>query len=298
MTNVHENLSAHTIGWLSGSIFCLGLSACSLHVVQQLQMPLAARHSIQPNESVHVTGAIKQSDGTPLTDTVTVYIPNLTNVAEKLIKDLSISSFVNGRRTCQKPLEPYISYSCTDANGRFTLTIPRTAQFPVKLKFQTAQGNQESLLALDDIDSDLGIFQFDSQSIQQRKKIAIITNLIESVSANPVNDTQNNLSNEDTAEINRMELTQGFLKLYNIDDTTSEIEFPSFKSLFLDIDGDKKTDLFQFKAIYLNSQSGSELNELSQDIKQLLLEYVKQGGELYITSWKYDIEEPGLDQYI
>lgn len=316
-TNLRQNFG-YSI--LVGSLFLSLLACTSKPVILDsnpvvLSNPPTSLIEFSTTKNNSISGIIVDSvDSTPLVG-ITVYIADshsglhsgLQEGTKKIFKrsanDLSLSSIGPDvdSKSCQKPIEPYIAYTCTNYWGAFYLNIANLRELPLRLKITNQRNTQEITLSLNDIGTNLGKIKLspnasaDSGMIKQ--KIAIVTDLL-----NPYREIQNSLSSEDIENIDlesmKLEIAEGFYELYEVDAENSLIEFPSFESLFSDKDKDQKADINNYEVVYINSLEEADISNLSDEYKRMLIDYVSKGGELYITSWSFELQEPGIDSYI
>ena len=95
-----------------------------------------------------------------------------------------------------------------------------------------------------------------------------------------------------------VEFQQQFVKLYDIDESQYDVEFMQFPSLFEDKDSDHNVDIFKYKIVYLITTGDEDLSDLGKEKKSTLLDFISNGGELYVTTLTVDTDEHSLDEYI
>jgi hypothetical protein len=96
----------------------------------------------------------------------------------------------------------------------------------------------------------------------------------------------------------RLELMSEYIKVYEIDEENNDIAYPTFYSLFQDQDNDGQADIHKYTEVYINSQTKSDIDLLDKSLRRVLLQYIANGGTLYVTEWSFQFVEPDIDQYI
>jgi hypothetical protein len=239
-----------------------------------------------------VHGKVVSKDSNQPIAGATVYLPK-TAQEKKPLADLSLNSAIERTMGCQVPTEPYASFACTDPFGNFTISLLSASQDDFKLKIQYEDKTVHTDLALNDLDSDIGTIEFDvSQSDTQKGKIAIVLDLQGQPSQ------MSNSLDELLSNTMKVEFEQEFSKLYDIDENQYDVEFLPFPSLFEDKDDDKRLDIFNYKMVYLITPGNEDLSDLKKENKLTLLDYISEGGELFVTTLSVEAEDASLEEYI
>lgn len=236
-------------------------------------------------ESV-VSGYVVESDGaTPL------YNATVAVVGERV----SVAPNTKGK-SCPTPAKPHLVYTCTNEDGSFSLDLSQVRVYPVTLTIEKLDEIQEITLSLDDLNSDLGTIAMLAEEIPAKEKVAVVMDFY-----NPLQDIQEflNADPSQTQEV-KLQLMNEYQNLYEINSDDRDISYPTFYSLFVDADNNGKADIFNYDVVYINSRQQSDIALLDQSLRQQLLEYISNGGNLYITEWTVELEteEPSPDQYI
>lgn len=278
---------------------CLLFIACAGHqgIQQKTTVKNQNPYSGHLKGNNRISGHIVAEDGySPLVG-ATVYIASRrAEPGKKIIKDLSLGSIslTGNTNTCGKPQEPYVIYTCTNTAGAFYLNLTRVQEFPIRLTIINREGTQNLAISLNDLGTYLGTIDLSIAQEVEKQKIAIVTDLF-----NPYEQIQKTLNNQqiDPTGI-QIEFIQDFYELFDIDKNQSCIEFTALKTLLEDNDGDSKADINNYQVVYLNSHNESDITELSEDARKKLMQFITDGGELYITSWEFELVEPTIDNYI
>lgn len=278
---------------------CLLFIACAGHqgIEQNSTIKNQNPYSGHLKSSNRISGHIVAEDGySPLVG-ATVYIPSRRAApGKKIIKDLSLGSIslAGNANTCDKPKEPYVIYTCTNRAGAFYLNLTQVQEFPIHLAIINRENTRELALSLDDLGTYLGAIDLSIDQEVEKQKIAIVTDLF-----NPYEQIQKTLNDQhiDSTDI-QIDFIQDFYEVFDIDSSQSCIEFTTLKILLEDNDGDAKADINNYQVVYLNSHNESDITELSRDARKKLIQFIADGGELYITSWKFELVEPTIDNYI
>jgi hypothetical protein len=276
----------------------MSLSAVCLLTISCASKPTmtGAQESDSANFQNLVHGKLVNKNGSQPIAGATVYIPKTANpkvaAGKKPLANLSLNSVVEHSMGCPVPDEPYTSFACTDHFGNFTLSLLNASLDDFKLKIQYEDATVHTDLALNDLDSDLGIIEFDLSQSDHKEKIAIVLDL-QSQAEQMSNSFDGTISNT-----MKVEFEQEFSKMYDIDEDQYDVEFLPFPSLFEDKDDDKRLDIFNYKMIYLITPGDEDLSDVSKENKLALLDYISKGGELFVTTLSVEVEDASLEEYI
>ena len=81
-------------------------------------------------------------------------------------------------------------------------------------------------------------------------------------------------------------------------DGSLDSSYPDFDTIFNDGDGDSKPDIHNYDIVFINCETSYE-NLLSDSSRvQILREYVRNGGRLYVTDRSYDFIERVFPEFI
>ena len=259
-------------------------------------------HSVSHNEptliSQRISGKVLDDDGKTALAGATIYIANdkldsTQKAGKKMIADLSLSELPTTSLPCARPVESYSAFACSQGDGSFELTIPQISQLPLSLTFVKGDKKVNVDIDLNDLGTNIGIVAFDFPE-PQRNNVAIVLDLF-----NPYDDIRNQLKTRQlSADTVFLDLTKQLSEVFDISDPNSDVTFPDLQSLFEDTDNDGKIDIFNYDVVYLNSRNESDIAKLDKVKKQVLLQYISRGGQLYVTEWTIELPEIPLDQYI
>lgn len=180
--------------------------------------------------------------------------------------------------SCVKPLAPVVSFTCSDKQGRFTLNLPNVTAFPLIV---TVSKNNQSIsfkLGLDDLGNDIGRVALDSDNELPSSRIAVVENMARMLKSSI------NAPNTQAQQNDDLVMDTEYLLDYGLDIMSSNLEYPGFKALFVDADGDGKLDIYNYSAVLLKTSWKTSLALITEDKKQILLRYVENGGQLFITN--------------
>ena len=271
-------------------LLIVAISACSTATKVESDLVLQSNDSTQATTATTVSGFIVENDGvTP------VYGATIAALSSKIeIKDSHQRTENN--YPCVSPSKPNINFVCTNEDGSFTLDLAQVREFPVMVSIEKDDEIQEITLDLTDLNSHLGIIAIAPEAVNLKDKVAVVMDFY-----NPIKEIQQFLSNNptDTNEV-ALQLMSEYQNLFEINSSESEISYPTFYSLFMDADEDGKADIFNYDIVYINSRQQSDLALLDESLRNKLLNFISNGGNLYITEWTVELEqeEPSLDQYI
>lgn len=278
---------------------CLFLIACAGHqgIEQNSHVKNQKPYSDHFKSNNRISGHVVAEDGySPLVG-ATVYIASRrAEPGKKTIKNLSLGSInlAGNTNTCDKPKEPYVIYTCTNTTGMFYLNLAHVQEFPIRLTITGRENTRNLALSLNDLGTYLGIIDLSADQEVEKQKIAIVTNLF-----NPYEQIQKTLNDQQIDPTNlQVEFMQDFYELFDIDQDQSCVEFIALKTLLEDNDDDKKADINNYQVVYLNSHNENDITELSKDVRKKLMKFIADGGELYITSWEFELHEPTIYNYI
>ena len=260
------------------------LSACgamsSVHQTTTLQIKNASQ------TGTVISGYIIESDGATPVYGATVAV---------LANELSIQSTAS-KETCTSPSKPHVNFTCSNEDGSFSLDLAQARKFPVTISIEKLDEIQEITLSLNDLNSDIGMVTLAPEVVEHKEKVAVVMDFY-----NPLDDIQSflNANPSQTREV-KLQLMNEYQNLFKIDSADSDITYPTFFSLFNDADEDGKPDIFNYDVVYINSRQQSDIALLDQSIRAELLNFMTNGGNLFITEWTVELEqeEPSVDQYI
>jgi hypothetical protein len=242
----------------------------------------------------HISGTLVDEDGATPIMGATVYIPKTGALPQGPIADHSLGSIAKRGFGCAKPSEPYISYSCTNGMGQFTLWVSDLSGFPLDIKFTHENNTASTNVSLNDMGEDIGTISL-AQSAPKKERIAIVIDVF-----SPFEEMGNSISNAISMQMVEAQFEQQFEEMYPSENGEDyDVEFLALESLFEDKDHNDQLDIFGFDIVYLISRDDEELSSLSKDSKRVLLEFVSKGGELFVTTLTVESEEDTpLDQFI
>lgn len=252
-------------------------SACS-SIANKAVITAKSEHSIQ--------GYLVQSDGvTPIAGaTISVATPHKVQIA-----------IAPSDGNCAEPSVDFHTYTCTMEDGSFSLLLNDIKNIPLTLSVELNNQRQEISIGSKSKAVDMGTLSF-APNVESKEKVAIVLDFY-----NPFEDIRE-LLEEDSTDIQaaKHQLINEYQNIYNISNETSDISFPTFYSLFIDEDMDGKADIHNYETLYINSRSQGDIALLEQSLKNELAEFIANGGNLYITEWRIELEvvEPGPDQFI
>ena len=243
-------------------------------------------HTIS-NTGNSLTGSVLADDGeTPLAG-VSIFILADAAASQRNspMSELSLSGTESalasknrtGTSRCEKPTVPVQAFTCTDAEGFFRLNLANVTSIPRQLMLKFQQQTRSIRISINDLGTDIGSIAF-SELSQNQSKIAVVHKFDHAlVKSGRVQDKPENNSKQHTA------LDSEFLLAYGVDILSSSLEYPSFNALFTDMDGDGKADIFNYVTVLLKTSWKTQLSTLDADQKRILLDYVENGGQLFIT---------------
>ena len=247
---------------------------------------MANKPAMSSESDKSITGYLVQSDGvTPLAGaTISIATPHKVQIA-----------IAPSEGNCAEPSIDFHTYACSVEDGSFTLPMNDLKDFPLTLSIEFNNQRQIITLAADKITANMGRLAF-SPNTEAKEKVAIVLDFY-----NPFEDIRELLEDDSTdIQAAKHQLLNEYQNIYNISNETSDISFPTFYSLFIDEDMDGKADIHNYETLYINSRSQSDIALLEQSLKNELAEFIANGGNLYITEWRIEMEvvEPGPDQFI
>jgi hypothetical protein len=194
---------------------------------------------------------------------------------------------------CKKPSEPFVSFACTDAKGRFSLWITDVSVLPLPVKFEHEHNAMQTQLSLSDLGGEIGTITFE-QAHKGKSKIAIVIDIFSPY------EPMSHGTGADSLQLNLIEaqFEEQFAEMYELNDDDYDVEFMPMASLFEDKDKNDQLDIFDFNIVYLISRNDEELSGLSKDNKNVLLDFISKGGELFVTTLSVEAEDPSLDEFI
>lgn len=261
------------------------LTACgSVAKVNDNQLAEIVKASKQAN----VSGFIVESDGATPVYNATIAV--LGKRAEAFIKRAETA------QPCISPAKPNINFVCSKADGSFNLDVSQIREFPVTISIERDDEIQEIALTEKDIRNNLGAIAMTPEPANVKEKVAVVMDFY-----NPIKEVQKFISqNQGDTQAVALQLMTEYQNLFQINSKDSEVSYPSFYSLFVDGDNDGKADIFNYDVVYINSRQQSDISLLDETLREKLLDFLTNGGNLQITEWTVELEqeEPSLDQYI
>jgi len=259
------------------------ISACSsVAKVNDNQLDKISQVSQQ-----QVSGFIVESDGATPVFGATIAL--LGKRAEEFVGRAETT------QPCISPAKPNINFVCSREDGSFNLDVSQIKDFPVTISIEKADGIQEISLNQQDLKSGLGTIALIQQPSQIKDKVAVVMDFY-----NPIKEIQKFVGeNDGDTQAVALQLMTEYQNLFQISTDSSDVTYPTFYSLFIDADKDGEADIFKYDEVYINSRHQSDISQLDQSLRKMLMEYVSKGGKLNITEWTVEMEvEPSLDQYI
>ena len=246
--------------------------------------------------SVGVSGIIVSSEDKKPLSNVTIYIPSYSIESDKkFIIEHSLNSPIVNQPNCIKPSTDYISYTCSRADGSFFLPLSKVTALPLKIFVQKDNRINSTSIDLNEINSDIGVITFSEfEDLEVKDKVAIVFDLL-----NPYEEISKILTaNDINPQFVQLEMLKSFYDIYEIDSNQNEVDVTTLKDLINTKETQKDADITQYDVIYINCHNEDDIANLPDDIKRALLMFVSNGGELYLTSWQFQLPETNLDQYI
>ncbi len=245
-----------------------------------------------------VTGHLLLADGSTPANNVAVYVPTVNTSASLFINELTLSSTPLLEHSCKKPQVPYSSFACTDVNGRFELPIFGLAALPIPVVAKINKHTVSTTIALNELDSDIGVITFPGRQTlttqiqaEEKDKIAIVFDLLD-----PYEEINRTLvENDINPDLIRIDMLNNFYEIYEINENYSDVEVTTLQELVKDQNKDTLADISDYDIIFINCRDEDDISKLNSNIRKELLNFVSNGGELFITSWSFQIEEPVLD---
>jgi len=181
---------------------------------------------------------------------------------------------------CNKPSIPVLSFTCSDGDGRFDLVLPSLPTLPLVVTVQKENLSINIALSLDELGGDVGEIALDSAIIEEQlDRIAIVDKRLPDIVKSSIeNDGLNDQRNAQHF------MDSEFLMAYGLDYLQSNVEYPGFDALFVDADGDGRIDIYNYAAVLLKTSWKTGLAKMDATKKQVLLDYVENGGQLFITN--------------
>jgi len=248
------------------------------------------------SETPVVSGHVLLSDGSSPASNVTVYVPNVNAKTPLFINELALGSTSTSERACKKPIAPFISFTCTDVNGQFKLPVTKLSKFPLSIIVQSNEETVTTAISLDELGSDIGaITLLDQHTIgaqrEEKNRIAIVFDLLDPYAE--INRTL--VENDISPDLIRIDMLQNFYEIYEINENQSDVKVTTLQELVKDQNMDKLADIADYDIIFINCRHEDDIAKLNTNIRKELLKFVSNGGELFITSWSFQIEEPELN---
>jgi len=248
------------------------------------------------NDTPDVSGHVLLADGFTPANNVTVYVPNVNAKSPLFINELTLSSKSSSEHACEKPLAPYLSFTCTDVNGQFKLPVTRLSNLPLSITVQSNEETVSTAISLSELGSDIGaITLIDRQAFGAQKhdkdRIAIVFDLLD-----PYEEINRTLAENDISpDLIRIEMLQDFYDIYEINEKKSDVKVTTLQELVKDQNRDKLADIADYDVIFINCRNEDDIANLNTTIRKELLKFVSNGGELFITSWSFQLEKPELN---
>jgi hypothetical protein len=258
-------------------------------------------------ETVELTGTIHAPDGsTPLAG-ATVYLPQ-GGVSKVIAGKAEVHTSPVEGIECQEPKENYSAFTCTTADGSFTLDVP-TKDGETTLKISKGIFSFEQSINISGNNGELGAIVMPGAKESFNGRIAVVKGAFDRM--------QDILAKVGLGEV---ETEEGAAEYGQLVPGTEEFDIFNYPDeLFEDMDGDGSKDLFNYDIVFINcgasegpvalskgkghrhlSQKGSidEPDILSEENRSALIAYVEEGGVLYTTDWAYDYVEQAFPSYI
>jgi len=207
------------------------------------------------------------------------------------IADLSMLSDRNSRLTaprlksalpssnnaaCDKPKLPYKTYTCTNANGEFTLVVQTATSNPYYLAIVGQQGAVK--INATSSQMNIGNIHFTAK-MPHSMKIAII-----SLSAHTSSIRLGHKINTGLSKVVSYLFDSEILSAYGIDISNNDIEY--YRNLSNDTDGNSILDVTRFMTVLVKGTWQEILTQHSPETIKLMLKFVEQGGTLLIKDNK------------
>jgi hypothetical protein len=255
-------------------------TASSMHAAPETTL------SGKSSTDASVSGYVVESDGvTPLYNATVAVLGS----------HLAVVGGVNNT-SCPTPAKPHVSFTCTREDGSFSLDMSQVREFPVTITIEKLDEIREITLDLDDLNSGIGTLAMIRKDTQPKEKVAVVMDFY-----NPLQEIQEFLNaNPSQTQDVKLQLMNEYQNLFEINGEGRDITYPTFYSLFIDADNNGQADIYNYDVVYINSRQKSDIALLDQSIRQQLVNFISNGGNLYITEWSVQLEteEPSLDQYI
>jgi len=180
---------------------------------------------------------------------------------------------------CGKPNVAVLSFTCSDENGYFTLSLPSVPTLPLVITISKNSQTINISLGLDDLGSDIGQVALDaSQTEDALDRVAIVENITPYIKSRLPENGHN------AQNTNELAMDSEFLTAYGLDILQSNVEYPGYSTLFHDADNDGRLDIFNYSTVLLKTSWKTSLSNMDTKTRQILLEYVEKGGQLLITN--------------
>lgn len=195
----------------------------------------------------------------------------------------------NEDSSCRKPQISVLSFACSDETGHFNLALPSVPTLPLVVTIAKNGMSMNITIGLDDLGSDVGQIALDAAQLAEKlDRIAIVENVtpfVKSGLANQSIDLQNMDAQNIVAQNNgETAMDSEYLLGYGLDVIQSNVEYPGFAALFRDDDRDGRMDIFHYSTVLLKTSWKTVLSQIDANKRQILLDYVEQGGQLLITN--------------
>jgi len=180
--------------------------------------------------------------------------------------------------SCIKPQFAVLSFACSDDTGHFNLSLPSVPALPLVVTVAKNGMTMNITLDLDDLGGDVGEIALDAAQLGEKlDRIAIVDNVTPFVKSR-LNEKAMALQSTGDA------MDSEFLLGYGLDVIQSNVEYPGFAALFRDDNHDGRLDIFNYSTVLLKTSWKTVLSQIDPSKRQVLLDYVEQGGQLLITN--------------
>lgn len=235
-----------------------------------------------------ISGVVVAPDGATPVAGATVYVPETAVTAAyavsatNTIVPLAMPAAVE--IACPPPEENYLVYTCSLSDGTFALDSAALTTDIVELKIKKSFFDQTVNVTLENGVAALGNVALPSDPAEGAARFGVIEGLYDRM--------EDILAKMGMGQLNmtNYQLIPGTETFTLLDDMTP---------LFMDADLDGTADLFQYDVVFINCGQINEMEILANAAyRQVLADYVNQGGVLYVTDQAYDFVEQVFPDYI
>ncbi len=185
---------------------------------------------------------------------------------------------------CPPPTENYLVYTCSKSDGSFVLDTKDLSATEMTLSIKKSFFSKTVPVTLENGIAALGNVALPADPAAGAARFAVVQGLFD-----------------------RMEDILAKMGMGQLDMTTYQLVpgsetfalLADMTPLFMDADADGKPDIYQFDVVFINCGQISEIEILANaTYRQVLADYVTQGGVLYVTDQAYDFVEQVFPDYI